>query len=57
MRNVLCEPALAWWNADELQTIASRIARLDEIERMEEDGSFDVLPKKEVIGLRKKETA
>jgi small subunit ribosomal protein S2 len=35
------------------KTIASRIARLDEIERMEEDGSFDVLPKKEVIGLRK----
>lgn len=35
------------------KTIASRIARLEEIERMEEDGSFEVLPKKEVIELRK----
>ena len=35
------------------KTIATRIARLEEIERMEEDGSFDVLPKKEVIELRK----
>ncbi len=35
------------------RTIATRIARLEEIERMEEDGSFDVLPKKEVIELRK----
>jgi len=37
------------------KTIASRIARLEEIERMEEDGSFDVLPKKEVIELRKEQ--
>ncbi|MGI6147973.1 MAG: 30S ribosomal protein S2 [Limnochordia bacterium] len=35
------------------KTISSRIARLEQIERMEQDGSFDVLPKKEVIGLRK----
>ena len=35
------------------KTIRSRIERLREIERMEEDGTFDVLPKKEVIGLRK----
>lgn len=35
------------------KTISTRIARLEELERMEEDGSFDVLPKKEVIGLRK----
>ncbi|NLM39747.1 MAG: 30S ribosomal protein S2 [Firmicutes bacterium] len=37
------------------RTIAARIARLEEIERMEQDGSFDVLPKKEVIGLRKEQ--
>ena len=31
------------------KTIKSRIARLKDIERMSEDGTFDVLPKKEVI--------
>ena len=35
------------------KTIESRIERLKQIEKMEEDGTFDVLPKKEVIGLRK----
>ena len=35
------------------KTIQSRIARLKEIEAMEEDGTFEVLPKKEVIALRK----
>jgi small subunit ribosomal protein S2 len=35
------------------QTIRQRIARLKEIEKMEENGTFDVLPKKEVIGLKK----
>ena len=35
------------------KTIQSRIARLKEIEAMESDGTFDVLPKKEVIQLRK----
>ena len=35
------------------KTIQSRIARLKEIEAMEEDGTFDVLPKKEVIELEK----
>ena len=35
------------------KTIQSRIARLKEIERMSEDGTFDVLPKKEVAGLQK----
>ncbi len=35
------------------KTIQSRINRLKEIERMSEDGTFDVLPKKEVIELRK----
>lgn len=37
------------------KTITSRIARLDEIEKMEEDGLFDVLPKKEVMELRKEQ--
>ncbi len=35
------------------KTIKSRIKRLNEIEKMEEDGIFDVLPKKEVQQLRK----
>ncbi len=35
------------------KTIQSRIKRLKEIEAMEADGTFDVLPKKEVIALRK----
>ena len=35
------------------KTIHSRINRLKEIEAMQEDGTFDVLPKKEVIGLKK----
>ncbi|WEG11594.1 30S ribosomal protein S2 [Pullulanibacillus sp. KACC 23026] len=37
------------------QTIRQRIARLKEIEKMEENGTFDVLPKKEVIGLKKEQ--
>ena len=35
------------------KTIQSRIDRLRAIERMSEDGTFDVLPKKEVIELKK----
>ena len=35
------------------KTIQSRIARLRQIETMAEDGTFDVLPKKEVIELKK----
>ncbi len=34
-------------------TIRTRIGRLKELERMQEDGTFDVLPKKEVILLKK----
>ncbi|TCS89688.1 small subunit ribosomal protein S2 [Keratinibaculum paraultunense] len=34
------------------RTIRKRIDRLHELEKMEEDGIFDVLPKKEVIQLR-----
>ena len=37
------------------KTIQSRINRLKEIETMEEDGTFDVLPKKEVIKLKKEQ--
>jgi len=33
-------------------TIKTRIKRLEDIEKMEEDGTFDVLPKKEVIKLK-----
>ena len=35
------------------KTIQSRIAKLKAIEKMSEDGTFDVLPKKEVIELKK----
>ena len=35
------------------RTIRKRVKRLEEIERMEKDGTFEVLPKKEVIGLKK----
>ena len=35
------------------RTIQSRIDRLKKIEKMQEDGTFDVLPKKEVAGLKK----
>ncbi len=35
------------------KTIEGRINKLKEIERMQEDGTFDVLPKKEVILLKK----
>ena len=34
------------------KTIQGRIKRLRTLEAMEADGTFDVLPKKEVIGLR-----
>ena len=35
------------------KTIQSRVKRLKDIEAMQEDGTFDVLPKKEVIALKK----
>ena len=35
------------------KTIRTRIKRLKDIEKMSEDGTFDVLPKKEVINLKK----
>ena len=33
------------------RTIRTRIARLNQLRKMREDGTFDLLPKKEVIGL------
>lgn len=35
------------------QTIRSRVERLKKLETMQEDGTFDLLPKKEVIELKK----
>jgi small subunit ribosomal protein S2 len=35
------------------KTIQTRIARLHAIEKMAEDGTFDVLPKKEVVQIKK----
>ena len=35
------------------RTIRRRVNRLEQIENMEKDGTFDKLPKKEVIGLKK----
>lgn len=35
------------------KTIRSRIKRLEEIEKMEADGTFELLPKKEVIDIKK----
>ena len=35
------------------KTIKQRIKRLEEIEKMEQDGTFDLLPKKEVIQIKK----
>lgn len=34
-------------------TIKTRVQRLKDLEKMQEDGTFDVLPKKEVINLKK----
>jgi len=35
------------------KTIRKRVNRLEQIERMEKDGTFEALPKKEVIGIKK----
>jgi len=35
------------------KTIRNRVKRLEQIEKMESDGTFDLLPKKEVVGLKK----
>ena len=35
------------------ETIQKRIKRLKDIEKMQENGTFDVLPKKEVVQLKK----
>ncbi len=51
--NVLCKREMAWWYAYKLQDNPEQNQRLKEIESMAEDGTFDVLPKKEVINLKK----
>ncbi len=43
---------MAWRNAYKLQDNQKRIERLAQINQMEEDGTFDMLPKKEVIKLK-----
>ena len=53
LRNVLCYERWLGGMLTNFKTIQSRIARLKEIETMQEDGTFDVLPKKEVINLKK----
>ena len=35
------------------KTIRSRVKRMEDIEKMEADGTFDLLPKKEVVGIKK----
>ncbi|EFU73492.1 ribosomal protein S2 [Enterococcus italicus DSM 15952] len=35
------------------ETIQKRVSRLKQINKMEEDGTFEVLPKKEVVGIKK----
>ena len=52
-RSILRKPSLVRWNIDELGNYPKRVARLKQINKMEEDGTFDVLPKKEVVGLNK----
>ena len=52
MRNVLHERWLGG-TLTNFPTIRTRVERLTELERMEEDGTFDILPKKEVALLRK----
>ena len=53
LRYVLCKREMAGRYAYKLQDNPVRIARLKQIETMSEDGTFDVLPKKEVIALKK----
>ena len=37
------------------KTIRQRVKRLEDIEKMEQDGTFDLLPKKEVVKLKKEQ--
>ena len=51
---VLCKREMVRWYAYQLQDDPELVSqRLKAIETMAEDGTFDVLPKKEVIGLKK----
>ena len=52
VRHVLCQRQMAGRHAHQLQDHAQhRIDRLAQLEKMQEDGTFDMLPKKEVIKL------
>ena len=53
LRYVLCKREMAGRYAHKLQDDPEPCKRLKEIEAMSEDGTFDVLPKKEVIALKK----
>jgi len=55
LRHVLDQSTWLGGTLTNFQTIQKRIARLHELERMQEDGTFDLLPKKEVIILRKEQ--
>lgn len=43
------------WNANKLPNYQKRIDRLRRLERMQEDGTFDVLPKKVIQLMNEKE--
>ena len=54
MRYVLCKREMAWRYAYQLQDHPEQNRTTSsQIETMSEDGTFDVLPKKEVIELKK----
>ena len=53
LRNVLCKREMAGRYAHKLQDDPEPCKTSQEIEAMSEDGTFDVLPKKEVIALKK----
>ena len=42
---------LAGRHADQPKTMRGRVDRMNQLKKMEEDGTFDMLPKKEVIKL------
>ena len=52
-RSILHQPPLVGWYSYKLGYYPKRIARLKEIKQMEADGTFEVLPKKEVALLNK----
>jgi small subunit ribosomal protein S2 len=49
---LLRKSPLAWWLTN-WKTVCTRIERLKKLEQQEQDGIFDLLPKKEVASTRK----